>query len=168
MPFIQMPMNEARESEAVPEGNYDLRIHSAEEKVSESSGKPMVEVLVLIESAEHPNAAPITHYLSLLHPDDKPQARNFKILQVARFCRAFSIPFEDGGFDPDDFPGATANILVAQETVDKDRDGNPRPDPFVRNALRLPRLPSEHDEDTASQRPASRPAAATAARRRRA
>jgi hypothetical protein len=169
MPFIQMPMNEAHESEAVPEGMYDLRIHSAEVKDSESSGKPMVECLMVIEATEFPHAAPITFYLPLIHPDDKPSARNFKLVQAARLCTAFGVPFEDNGFDTDDLVGATANVLLKQETVDKDRDGNPRPDPFTRNVIALPRLPSEEQEGSSEGTPTRRTESrATGQRRRRA
>src|SRR5882724_623822 len=116
MPFIKVPMSEAKEQDVVPEGEYDLRIVEVDAEKESKSGKPMIGVIIAIESSDHPNASPIFEYLNLPHEDDSAKASAFKLLQIARFCHAFEIPFEDNGFDTDDIMGATGNMLVVQDT----------------------------------------------------
>jgi hypothetical protein len=145
MPFINAKLNEAQESIVVPEGEYDLRNHSAEIKDSKK-GAPMVVVLTVVESAEFPNAQPITTYMSLPQDDDEPKAAAFKLLQLRRFCEAFEIPFEDNGFNTDDIAGTTATLMLKQETYEEEGK-----EPFVSNKIILPRLSSEPAEEEKPQ-----------------
>lgn len=143
MAFINSAMKDAREQQVVPEGEYDLRIQQAEVKPSKSKqGHENVEVMVLIESAEYPNAAPIFHYLSIIHEEDDQRTIDFKLRMQARFLQLFGIPFEDNGFDTDDFAGCTARCLVAQDEVK--RDGKPTGE--YSNVLRLPKMRDEPEE----------------------
>src|SRR5229473_3919139 len=145
MPFIQSAIADAKEAEVVPEGPYDLRIISADTDTSKK-GNNMVVCLIGIDSSEHPNAQPITEYLVI--PADDDEYKHLHLLKLARFLHAFSIPHEDTGFDTDDFPGSTASgVRLTQEMVDKDKDGNPRPDPFPKNVAQWPRLPKEERQE---------------------
>lgn len=147
MPFIEVAIADAKESEAVPEGAYDLRIISSEVRDSKK-GKPMLVVGIAIESGEHPNASPLTEYFSLPSGDDEPRSALFKQLQIARLLQAFEVPHEDAGFDPDDLVGCTAEgVKVIQRLVEEDKDGNKLEEPFTVNEIQLPRLRSEPKEE---------------------
>jgi hypothetical protein len=140
MAKISVPkLNEAREAEAVPEGEYEVRIHSVTEKDSKG-GKPMLAVMCLIESADHPDAAPINHYLSLPADDDEERSIKFKNLQIARFCQLFGIEVEDDEIDTDDFEGKTATCTLTLEPFNDDSDE-------MVNRIRLPRLAADDDEE---------------------
>ena len=144
MAFINSAIKDAREQQVVPEAEYDLRIQQAEIKDSKSKAdRQNVEVMVLIESAEYPNAAPIFHYLSIVHDDDDQKTKDFKLRMQRRFLELFKIPFEDNGFDTDDFAGCTATCLVAQDEVKKDN----KPTGEFANVLRLPKFQNEEDDE---------------------
>lgn len=147
MPFIEVAVADVKESEAVPEGVYDLRAFSAEVRDSKK-GKPMLVVGVSIESADFPNAAPVSLFLSLPNSDDEPRAAEFKKLQIARFLHTFNVPHEDTGFDPDDIPGCTAEeVKVGQRLVEEDANGQKLAEPFTVNEIQLKRLPRGDDEE---------------------
>lgn len=168
MPFINAAMNEAVESEAVPEGEYHIRNHEADIQPSASSGKDMIIITSIIESQDYPNAAPIMTYLSLPHPDDEPKAAAFKLLQLRRFCECFEIAFEENGFNTDDIAGSEGDVLVKQEAVyPKGSDGQPdhSKEPFMVNRMVLPRLRGEPEEEEAPKQQAKKPAAKAGRRR---
>lgn len=163
MPFINANLNDAVESEAVPEGTYEVRNHSADIRQSKKGGKDMIVVTSVIEDGEYPHAAPIMTYLSLPHPDDEERSANFKLLQLRRFCEVFDIPFEDNGFDSDDIAGTTAEIAIAQDMIRPNGpDGQPDMSKaeFPVNRLVLPHLAqgdSEEEEVAPPTRRASAP-----------
>lgn len=130
MPFIKVPLDDAKEQEAVPEGEYDLRIVKAEDGESKK-GNPMTTVMIAIENSGIPNPNIVRHWLT--YPDDNTPAdqRNMRLLDIKRFLTAFGVPTEDGGFNSDDLPGQTARCFLSQEEGD---DGQ------IYNRLRLPRL----------------------------
>jgi hypothetical protein len=156
MPFIESAVNEAQEAVNVPEGVYDLRVQSVGEAKENDKGKSSFQVVITVEDPEYPNAAGIYHYISLVHPDDEPKTKAFKLLQQRRFLEAFNIDYSDAGFDTDDFPGATARLPVKQRTQEKDRDGQPLAEPRVFNELVLPRLHTEEAEAAPTGRRARR------------
>ena len=120
MGLIEMPLGDAREPETVSDGRYDLRIEAQEEKENPNTGKKSIQVIIKIEN---PPAGvepmEIMHFIALPRPDDTPQGRKFKLLQTARFLHLFDIPYNEGGFDPDDLPGSTASgVTVTQGDVE--------------------------------------------------
>lgn len=131
MARIALNVTDAVESEIVPEGEYDLRIVRAVDGPSKDGTRTNIKVTIAIESADHPNAQPITHYLSTPKDDDADNTVNFMKLNIARFCQAFGIDYDDDGFDTDDFEGKTATLPVRiEETQNKNKI----------NTLVLPRL----------------------------
>ena len=156
MAKISIPaLGESQESSPVPEGEYELRIHSVTEKDSKG-GKPMLEILHIVESADYPNAAPIMHWLSLPTEQDNERAANFKTLQIARYCALFGISTDGDEIDTDDFEGKSATVSIEQEQ----REGFSDPT----NVIVIPRL--EQQEEAAQ--PKRRGQAAAPARGRRA
>lgn len=124
---IPVDLGSVVESKPVPAGKYDLTVAGVEEGKSQK-GMPQLKVSIGING--HDDAPNVSHYVSLPSPgDEKSQA---KALFLKRFLEAFKIPHDGGGFDTDDFPGATASLeLILSEPDD---NGN------VYNRLNLPRL----------------------------
>jgi hypothetical protein len=130
MGFIKQPLNDAKEPEAVPEGMYDLRIHRADEGKSKA-GNDMVTVLIKIEDSQYPNASLIRHWITYVSKDTPPDQRQMRLLDQRRFLQAFSVPYQEDGFNTEDLQGQTGRMMVKQEEGD---DGT------VYNRLVLPRL----------------------------
>jgi len=132
---ISIPINlsELKEAKPVPNGRYGLTIASVEEGESQK-GLPQLKASVAIDG--HDDSPNITHFISLPSPnDDKSEA---KAIFLARFLTTFSIPFDEGGFDLDDFPGAAADNV--EVTLSKpDDSGN------VYNRIVLPKLPDSDE-----------------------
>ena len=124
MSFVNVSLSDAKEPKAVPEGEYDLRIISAEDKESKK-GNPMTEVKIAIEGED---AYPIRHFIT--YPDGG-EHDGMKLLEIKRFLECFGIAYDDDGFDTEDLPGATGRSLVVQEEGDNG---------VIYNRLRLPRL----------------------------
>lgn len=132
MPFVPIRLDDVQEGAAVADGEYDLQIVKA---ILGESKKGNSMVTVTLRVLDVPEANLINHWItppSAGLPEDQVRLRK---LDVKRFCSAFGIPHEDGGFDTDDFPGKTARIYLKKE-VSED-DGNEY------NRLRLPRLAKE-------------------------
>lgn len=139
MPFIKMALD-AKEPVVAPEAEYDLRIFKVEEKKtgdkSKRPGEPMLLVMINIEEPGE-SYAPVFHNLMLLTSNTPEEHQQLYKLGVQRFLACFNISGDHGGFDTDDFVGATGRCLVVQGEDDK---GEPR------NELKLPRLDEEGDE----------------------
>lgn len=145
MPFIESAVTQAQEAEVIPEGHYDLRIHSTKDRHNEEKGTDSIEVMILVESVDHPNAQPLNFYLPLVGVNDEPKTKQFKLLQQRRFLEAFGIPYNETGFDTDDFAGASANLPVTQGEVTPKDTSKPK---YMKNEIVLPRLAAE-DKATA-------------------
>lgn len=132
MPFVPIRLDDVQEGSAVADGEYDLQIIKA---VLGESKKGNSMVTVTIRVLDEPTANLVNHWLTPPAaglPEDQVRLRK---LDIARFCSAFDIPTEDGGFDTDDFAGKTARVYLKKE-VSED-DGNEY------NRLRLPRISKE-------------------------
>lgn len=107
------------ELEAVPEGEYEVRIMAADTHVSKTSGQTMIKVV--LEIVGQPNADTIYHYITLPQVDDDERKRNGKLRRIKEFLSAFGLSQQS------DFPewlGQTAWALIGQEA--DDRTGLPR------------------------------------------
>lgn len=133
MPFIEMPLEDAKEAEIVPEGFYDLQVVSVKETESEETGRVGVNcaIKVMNPPADIDNPALINQWIGSPIPDDTASTRNMILLNAKRFLTTFNVPFENG-FDPSDLQGAQGECLV---TIGKDN----RNDEEV-NKLQLPKL----------------------------
>lgn len=132
MPFVPIRLDDVQEGENVKEGEYEVQIVKAELGESKKGNSMVTVMLRIIGEA---NANPINHWLVPPKSGDPEDQQRFRKLDIKRFCAAFDIPHEDGGFDTDDFPGKTAFVTV---TAEENKD-----DGKVYNRLRLPRLPKE-------------------------
>lgn len=139
MPFINARIGDAKESEPVPDGQYDLRIAKVDEKKSKKP--PHYDMLLLtitIEDPNFPNASPVFH--NMLFPKEDTEERTANLFQLgnARLLTAFGVPFDDNGFDSDDLLGATAKGITVQQEENPET-GDPT------NRLILPRLDSQKE-----------------------
>lgn len=118
------------EPKPVPNALYDLEIVSAE-SVSSQKGQPQVEVHLGIKG--HEDAPIVRHYISLPSEGDDADKKRNKLLFAKRFCHLFNIPYDETGFDTDDFVGSKARCELTTE----ERNG------ATYNRLNLPRLKDE-------------------------
>lgn len=132
MGFIAVQLDNVREPEVVPEGEYDLRIVKKEDTKSKK-GNPMTVCYIRIEDASTPNPAIVTHYLTPPTSDTPPDQVQMRSLDIKRFVTLFGIGYDERGFDTDDLVGAVARGTLVQEEGD---------DGVIRNRIKLPRLKS--------------------------
>lgn len=130
MPFIKVDLDDVEEQNVAQEGEYDLRIISAEDKESKA-GNDMTVLLIQIEGAEQQNLAPIRHWITYPTEDTPPEQRAMRLIDLKRLLACFGIKYENKGFNSEDLVGATGHCLVIQEKGD---DGN------TYNRIRPPRL----------------------------
>ena len=137
MSFIQMDssFSNVKEKQPVPKGTYDLLIENAVEHTSKESGKPSIKCTIAIEG--HPEASKVTHYVPLPNDEDDAAKTANKMIMIKRFLVAFGIPFEDNGFNVEDFFGARGQAELQLTSPDEDPNGN------IYNRLNLPRLADE-------------------------
>jgi len=131
MSFIELTgLNEVKEPELAPEGEYDLRIGFADDYIKEGTKKMIVRCSIAIEG--HPEYAAFNHWTVVYDPEDDDDQRKMRALRTARFLTLFNVPFENG-FEVEDLFGATAvNVFVTQS--EEDDQGN------TYNELRVPRM----------------------------
>lgn len=147
MAFIKVQLD-AKESKAAAEGRYPLRVVKIEAKKtglkSKHPGEDYYSVMISNESPEG-NYMPVFWNCMLPNKDQDEQVQRLRKLDIQRFLRQFNIPGDAGGFDTDDFVGATADCLLTMGQDDKGED---------RNELKLDRL----DDDEAEAEEATKPA----------
>jgi len=131
MPYISVALDDAKEGEPVPEGEYELRIVKAEDGESKK-GNPMTTVMIRIENAGIPNAAPVRHWITYPTAQTPADQVNMRLLDIKRFLVCFGIPFDGHGFDSADLEGATGRCMLTQEQNEENGE--------IYNRLRLPRL----------------------------
>jgi hypothetical protein len=159
MPFIEQAIADAVEGKLLPEGEYDLRISQAEIKDSKKGGGKE-NIQVVIEFQDEPDAEPIFHYIPLVHPDDEDKTKRFKLRMARRFLAVFGIPFEENGFNTDDFPGAVGNCMVIQQERTEGDGEHRRGTGEFSHALRLPKFQNEPDDDVGREADSGRGRAA--------
>ena len=133
MSFIELAgIDDVTEKKTVAEGVYDLVVTAnPQAKKNENSGKYNLLVVLAIEG--HPEAANIMHNLALPGTDDEVETKNFKLLQIKRFCHHFGISLK-GGMNTETFAGSMGkNIPVVKDEYQG----------TISNKLKLPPLPME-------------------------
>ncbi|KKN58679.1 hypothetical protein LCGC14_0549710 [marine sediment metagenome] len=76
---------------------------------------------VILDCPDQPDKQGVFHYLGDQNPDGDPKAEEFKGLMAKRFLIHFDIPFDDEGYDPDDFLGKQAATRTKQSKDDQGR-----------------------------------------------
>ena len=124
---------DAKEAELLTDGPNMLRIVKAEHGEGTVKGKYRTQIIM--DCPEQPDRQSVFLYLGdpatldeyLVSRPDKGQedwvkSEDFKTLNTRRFLEAFQIPYDDEGFDTDDFMGRTALIPTYTEKDDKGVD----------------------------------------------
>lgn len=122
MPFINSKAASAVEPQTQPEGVYDLVVKKADIHRGKESGKDSIRTIIGIEGV--PNAADFFHYVPLVHEEDDEEKANNKLLMQKRFLAVFNIPFNDDGFNTDDFIGAAGRGYLKVEPDNNGIDRN--------------------------------------------
>jgi hypothetical protein len=130
MSLFDLPVDEYKEPEVVPEGEYDLMIHAYDESPAQS-GRPMVtcQIQVLNPPATVINPSRIWHRVLGLLPTDPPETRNAMLGNGRSFAQVFGLSSAEIS-NPMEWPGHTGKCLVIIE-----QDNNA----VNRNVLKLPR-----------------------------
>lgn len=148
MPFMPLPVQDAREDEAVPDGEYEIECTACNLKQARESRKPMYELSFVVndppEDIDLP--APVFHYALIPVDDtiaqeygveaDEDEAYKRKLRDMTRLLVALGIPFEANGFNDEDFLGAKATVRLKKE------ERNDAPGQFS-NRLMLPKFTTE-------------------------
>jgi hypothetical protein len=129
--LLKVDLKDVKESEAVEEGEYELRIDFAEEGESKK-GNPMVTLGIKILDAPIQNAGLVYHYLVVPTESTDEKAAYMMKLNLKRFAGVLGWSEEQmGSMEATDMVGETFKCALEQEEGD---------DNVVRNKLRLPRL----------------------------
>lgn len=116
MSFIDLGMNldEIKEDQPVPEGEYTLVIEDVKAKAVE--GTDVVKGLLVILSIEgHDTAANVLHNISFPMPEDDATKVSNKAKFIKRFTQLFNIDTPQGKLDLAKFPGKRAKAYLTQE-----------------------------------------------------
>lgn len=126
--FVQMPFGDTKPQVTMPEGEYDLRIASAE--MEQSKNIPgQVNILCRVTFDDNEEAAAIFHRIVGIGPeDDKDKIQN-KLRMGLGFLELFGIEAQANGFDLEALAGATAEgVSVGVEEYEGQ----------VRNRIKVP------------------------------
>ncbi|MEG0755887.1 MAG: DUF669 domain-containing protein [Oscillospiraceae bacterium] len=119
MAILDYDFNKVPEVVILPDGEYELRIKSVEDKISKKSGTPMLRICYTVMS--DPNADDIFEYLSI--PTDQTDEAT-KVKQLRRFkhlIQAFHIAEPN---DTETWVGATGYALLTTECDEQYGDRN--------------------------------------------
>lgn len=111
MSFINLNITKTDEPRAMSEGHYELEILGIPSTNPSKAGKPMITCKLGFR--DHPEALPFYHRIVLPDGEDEPRTAEFKSLMLRRFLEQFSIPYNETGFNVEDFNGAHARGFVA-------------------------------------------------------
>jgi len=140
MPFVEVPVEDAKEPEIVPEGEYEVRCESATEKRNRDDTRDLIVVSVAIMNPpDGCNPQTLFHQIALPNENDSDRGREFMLLNLRRFLECFHVPFEGGGFNTDDIPGSSGKCRIGLEEVIREGVSTGE----KRNVLVLPRLKAE-------------------------
>jgi hypothetical protein len=134
MPRINLDLDDAKEPEVAPEGEYDLRIVKVEDGQSKA-GNDMTTCTIAFEG--HPEWRAIKHWITYPDSDTPPDQKAMRLVDIKRFLTCFGVAHDGTGFDSDDLVGQTGFCLVIQEDGDDDN---------TYNRLRLPRLKKSEEQ----------------------
>lgn len=114
----EMELDNLPEEKALPDGEYEVVILSAEEYIGKESGKMSIRVILSVP--DEPEAQDIFHYISLPQPDDTEKTRFRKMRRIRDFLDAFGLTKAD---PYDLWVGHKSWALLKQEM---DNHGEPR------------------------------------------
>lgn len=98
-----------QEPESLPDDTYELRIIKANHGPGKTDPTKL-RTEVILDCPAQPDSQGIFFYIGDENPDGDPKSESFKRLNAARFMTLFGIPFDNDGFDLEDFLGKTASV----------------------------------------------------------
>jgi len=107
--FINLDFENTYEPEAVPEGEYQVRITSAEL----SAGKKGPYLMLRLDIPDEAKSKDMTHPLMLPQDTDDPKTQNRRSLAIKRLLQACGLPV--GPFAPEQLVGCTFFAYVVEE-----------------------------------------------------
>lgn len=120
----------AKEPELLPDAVHQLRVVKAEYGPGKDPSKMRTQVI--IDCPERPDCRSIFHYLSEPSTEDDYlrnnqgktredwiQAEEFKKLSTKRFLLCFDIPYDEEGYDTENFVGHTGSCGVTTDLINE-------------------------------------------------
>ena len=128
MAKIPANLHDVKEIEVLPSNVYSIRITSAKLVQSREKKTPGIELngVYLDEGTEISPGHPRKFYDTLWQSREM----GFATFKVKEACEACSVPFDDTGFDSDDFVNSECKVAVGQEPYTS-RDGEEK----IRNVI---------------------------------
>lgn len=117
MSFIELPisdLDDVKEDQIVPEGEYTLVISDAKERTNDDGA--IKGLLVICEIQGMQNASNVLHNISFPLPGDESDKINNKLKFIKRFIQLFKIPVKGNQINPQDFLGKSAKCMLKQES----------------------------------------------------
>lgn len=108
-------LDEAQEYKSAPEGEYQLRIMSAERKQKDKGPFIMLKLQIM---GDDPFLKDITHIMMLPQNDDEVKTKNNRKLSLKRFMEAFDLDVKSR-IDLDTWVGQTGWAFLVEETSDE-------------------------------------------------
>lgn len=123
MSLVDVNVGEAVELKAVPNGEYEISIISAE--IVPVRAKPEnSQIAMVYRINDEPHAQIMRDWLGLPNANsDDEQIQNRKLLRIKDFCHAFDYDTE-GGIETDDLPGLVGKAVLKVEHSDEYGDQN--------------------------------------------
>jgi len=122
MSLLDVNPGEARELEAVPAGQVDLSIISAEVvPLKNDPQKSQIALVFRVEGVD--NALPIRDWIGVPHSSDDSALVNRKLLRLKTFCEAFDYDYSNG-IETEELPGLAGKAIVKVEHDEEYGDQN--------------------------------------------
>ena len=115
MGFIDMNFDDVKEYKSVSEGEYQLRILSAELKAGNKGQFILVKLQIM---GEDPFTKDVTHVMMAPSAGDDAKQANNRKLAIKRFMEAFAIEFT-GRVEPETWVGQSGWALLVEETSEE-------------------------------------------------
>lgn len=112
--MLDLSFDNVVEYEAVPEGEYQLRI----DDIVAASGEKGPYVRAVLLPVGNDMAKTISHVMMLPQANDEPRKKNNRLLALRSFYEAFGVDYTSGPVNLEDLKGLTAWAFLRVETSD--------------------------------------------------
>lgn len=122
MSLIDVNPGDAKELEAVPAGEYELSVTSAE--VVPLKNDPDKEQIALsFKIEDEPTAKSLRDWIGIPHSSDDEATKNRKLLKLKAFCESADYDYADG-IDTDLLPGMVVKAMLTVQNDETYGDQN--------------------------------------------
>lgn len=121
MSFLELNLNEAKQFDTLPEGEYEVEVTDVERGTNKESGKSYVKMT--LEPVGYDNVWDINYFLNIPHSSDKDKTKAVKLNRIKEAVEHFSVEYSEDGFNIEDFQGKRAYVRLTESGDPSDRYG---------------------------------------------